>query len=109
MSSGSASTRRAARRCGLYALLDAEPFLHPAGGRPRLALRDVAPQRAGAHGAGALAVGGLDDPVVAHPPDAELELAAVVAVQRVGEAGGGGGGGRRGRARRRGRGWGGGG
>ena len=68
-------------------LLDAEPFLHPAGVGPRLALGDVAEEGAGAHRAGARLVGGLDDPVVAHPPDAELELAAVVAVER-GLAGG---------------------
>src|SRR4051812_38315388 len=86
-SSASASIRPLGRPSGLYALLDAEPFLHPAGLGPRLALRDVAPERAGAHRAGAGLVGGLEDPVVAHPPDTELELAAVVVVERVEHAG----------------------
>ena len=48
-----------------------EPLGHPARRVPRLALREPAPPVAGRHLA-----------VVAHPPDAERELAAVVAGER---------------------------
>src|SRR3954467_9145311 len=76
-SSAARSTRPTAPPSGTSsALLDVEPFLHPARGVPHLALRDVGEEVAGA-----------DRAVVAPPPDAELELAAVVGLQRVLEAG----------------------
>src|SRR4029079_2684414 len=68
----SGGSARAAPPCGASSplLVDVEPFLHPASGVPDLAGGDVLEQVAGA-----------DLVVLAHPPDAEVELAPVVAVE----------------------------
>src|SRR3954447_17195925 len=71
-----ASTRVAGRPSGLF--LDAEPLLHPTRRVPRLARGDVLQQVPRPHRPRARVVGGVDDPVVADPPDAELVLAAVI-------------------------------